>query len=287
MPEKSWWARLPFGVRMTAGACSVLMVIGGGVAGISTLVTDEPHVVRAAARESAVSGRPGAAAAEVAPAEDTGTELIRPPVAAGSRPHVLGDRGQAADTSRVSDQADRTATREPREAPTVSGGQPRTTAPVITTRTVTETRTIPFRTTFVRDESLPRGARRVQTPGVAGQETLRYLVTYTSGTETGRRLLDTTVTRQPQRQVIAIGTRHSPDGDGHGKPQECGAGLNGTCVPISRSALCPDDPQPDASGAPRTDAPGGDARRESGTALDDDLYVIDPADLADLDLLCD
>src|SRR5262252_7491213 len=38
MPRKSWWARLPFGVRMAAGASAVLVVVGAGVAGVATLV---------------------------------------------------------------------------------------------------------------------------------------------------------------------------------------------------------------------------------------------------------
>src|SRR4051794_8519288 len=37
MPRKSWWARLPFGVRMAAGAGALLIAIGGGVAGVAAL----------------------------------------------------------------------------------------------------------------------------------------------------------------------------------------------------------------------------------------------------------
>src|SRR3954470_22069170 len=41
MPRKSWWARLPFGVRMAAGASAVLAVVGAGAAGIATLTGGE------------------------------------------------------------------------------------------------------------------------------------------------------------------------------------------------------------------------------------------------------
>src|SRR5689334_17503427 len=38
MPRKSWWARLPFGVRMAAGASALLLAVGGGAIGVATLV---------------------------------------------------------------------------------------------------------------------------------------------------------------------------------------------------------------------------------------------------------
>src|SRR5689334_22511846 len=39
MPRKSWWARLPFGVRMAVGASAVLVVVGAGVAGVATVLS--------------------------------------------------------------------------------------------------------------------------------------------------------------------------------------------------------------------------------------------------------
>jgi hypothetical protein len=67
----------------------------------------------------------------------------------------------------------------------------------------------------------------VQTPGVAGEQTLRYLVTLTNGKQTARRLLGSTVTRQPQPEVVAVG-----DGT-----DQCGAAID-LCVPISRDPAC-------------------------------------------------
>jgi hypothetical protein len=98
---------------------------------------------------------------------------------------------------------------------------------VITTRTETETREVPFGTRTVRDLGLPSGSQQVRTPGVAGEETLRYLVTLTDGKQTDRRLVDSTVTRPPQQEVIAVGDRSD----------RCGAALD-FCVPIGRDATC-------------------------------------------------
>jgi hypothetical protein len=296
MPPKSWWARLPFGVRMTVGACALLMVIGSGVAGISAMVQGEPRAVRAAARESSVAQRQGGAMAGQAAAGAAPAPVApAPPAEPGSGAHVTGER---MDMSRVSDEADRTATRAPRRAPGdgEATGAPRAVAPVVVTRTVSETRAVPFRTTLVRDRSLPRGSRRVRTPGVPGEETVRYLVTYTSGEETGRRLLDTTVTKEPQQQVVAFGTRRGKDHP-HDR-QGCDPDRETACVPIARRALCPDD-----SGDATVDA-GGPAAEESagddvppaadGEAADpagEEVYLINPADLTDLELdpavLCD
>jgi hypothetical protein len=102
------------------------------------------------------------------------------------------------------------------------------TQPVVTTRTEVETREVPYASRTVRDPSLPRGSQRVQTPGVAGEETLRYLVTLTDGKQTGRRLLDSTVTRQPQQEVVAYG-------DSADKSDRCGASLD-LCVPLGRDS---------------------------------------------------
>ena len=293
---------------MAVGAFALLMAIGGSVAGISAMVKDKPRVVQSAARESAVPPRVDAAApSEVPPS---------PPAAKAA----LGAQAQKhhggyapADTSRVSDEADRTATRAPREtaeADVVADGDRQAAAPAapaVTTRTVSETRPIPYQTQLVRDQSLPRGSRRVQTPGVEGEQTLRYLVTYTAGQETGRRLLDVTVTREPVQRVIAFGSRRGmwhDDGPGRGhggQPPECGVSLaDDECVPIARSALCPADaaeaptaaepmPAEPKVATPATPKPG--VAKEESAAPADDLFLVDPADVTDLELnpgiICD
>ena len=94
------------------------------------------------------------------------------------------------------------------------------------------------------------------------------MVTYTDGQPTDRRLIDSTVTRQPQHRVVAFGTRRVK-GDGHGCRER-------PCVSGGRSAACPD---------------GEDAAQESDavqlggsvTVLDEDLYLLEPADLDGLE----
>ncbi|MET0418020.1 MAG: hypothetical protein ABW022_18575, partial [Actinoplanes sp.] len=74
MPRKSWWARLPFGVRMVAGASALLIVIGGGAAGVAALTKDDkdaPRIVTAvgqAAQAAAPPAQPGTAAIDQPPA---------------------------------------------------------------------------------------------------------------------------------------------------------------------------------------------------------------------------
>jgi hypothetical protein len=63
----------------------------------------------------------------------------------------------------------------------------------------------------VRDRNLARGDHRVEAPGVNGEETLRFRVTYVDGRQTDRRLLKRVVTRQPQHRVVAFGTGPGDD----------------------------------------------------------------------------
>ncbi|GAA0541882.1 hypothetical protein GCM10010172_24130 [Paractinoplanes ferrugineus] len=102
-------------------------------------------------------------------------------------------------------------------------------APVTITRTEVETRAIPFETQVFRDPTLPRGTRRVERPGVPGMETVRYSVTVTRGRPGARRLIDSTVTKQPQDEIVALGSRSR-------RHTECGP-----CVPLGLPAACTDE----------------------------------------------
>ncbi|MFI5889315.1 G5 domain-containing protein [Actinoplanes sp. NPDC051513] len=222
MPRKSWWARLPFGVRMAAGASAVLAVIAGGVVGIATLTGghggEGPRIVTEVG--------------QAAPATREVPEAAEP---AAEKPRAQ---------RRFSTPSDRTAAKSPKNAapaaPVASSPAvvapvtqpPAPTEPVRTTRTEVETREIPYETRLVRDPALPRGSTRVETPGVKGVETLRYLVTLADGRPAGRSLIDAVVTRQPQHRVIALGTQHPA------AKKNCGEALN-FCVPLGRKAICP------------------------------------------------
>jgi hypothetical protein len=107
---------------------------------------------------------------------------------------------------------------------------------VVTTGRETRTLVIPFGTRVVNDPARLVGFKLVQVPGAPGVETLRYLVTFTNGRPTARRLVARTITRPAQPRVIILGT---------GSPQPCSAA--GGCVPTGREAPCPDE----SRGAPR------------------------------------
>jgi hypothetical protein len=113
---------------------------------------------------------------------------------------------------------------------TASPTAPVTTAPAVETRTVTETRAIPYGTRTVKDSTLAKGTRKTRTNGVAGVRTLTYEVTFTNGVETGRRLLSDEVTRKPVSKVVAVGTKTSSP--------KCDPNYSGACVPISSDVDC-------------------------------------------------
>lgn len=213
---------MPFGVRMAAGAGALLMAIGGGVAGIAALTQDgaKPRIVTAVG-DAAV---PGAATPQGPQPEP----LLRNPVAVPGRTSAEADRSGSRNPVRgpVPLDARSSAKAEPSPVTAAVAAAPSTQS-VITTRTETETREVPFGTRTVRDPGLPSGSQQVRTPGVAGEETLRYLVTLTDGKPIDRRLVDSTVTRPPQQEVIAVGD----------KTDRCGAALD-FCVPIGRDATC-------------------------------------------------
>ena len=108
MPRKSWWARLPFGIRMAAGGSALLVLIGGGTAGVAALTEDEPRIVTAVDQASPA----GAAALPQVPAA-----IVPRPPAAGAGFGTL-PRPDLAAAERTSDEADRTGTRAPRSAST-------------------------------------------------------------------------------------------------------------------------------------------------------------------------
>ncbi|MEU4162250.1 G5 domain-containing protein [Actinoplanes sp. NPDC026670] len=270
MPRKSWWARLPFGVRMTAGACAMFVIVGGGVAGaVSTMTApgtseitaqpidadlgaprleEDPEVVsRAAAAAEPLPRRHGEAPAEVKAADDSTTA----PAVAGRKapaPHIAAAAEQLSRARIADDRADRTGQRPARTLAEAPALRRAAAAPVIATRTEVETRAVPFDTEVIRDPSMLRGTRRVETRGAAGEQTLRYLVTLTDGKQTARRLLSSTVTRKPQNRVIAVGSARQVEPD-----VDCDQIL-GICLPFGRTAMaCPADdpaePLPDLIGS--------------------------------------
>ena len=282
---------------MTAGTSALLVLIGGGVAGVAALTT------RNKSRIGSAVAQPAAAAPQV------GREPADVPFRSPAAPPRLGAQ---ATIPRTSDEADRTATRAPRRPgarrtqvpvpvvtipavpappPAAAPAQPiRTTV----TRTETETHEIPFETRLIRDPSLPHGTRQIRTPGVPGEQTVRYQVTVVDGQVTDRRLLDAAVTREPQHRVVAFGSRPGAD---HGRHRECGRTLD-VCVPLGRTAVCPVlSPAPGpADGTKRGDdrAEGAAGEQEdavqtggSVTVLDRDIELLDAEQLDALEGMAD
>jgi surface rod structure-forming protein G len=298
MPRKSFWARLPFGVRMATAGLGVLALVAGTAGGIAALTSDDARVVTAVGQSGAVVELPAAEVPGQPPSGLTG-------LGGGSAGRAQAEQ-DADDTRSAPGEADRTATRSPRRAhpagraPAGTAARPAApahgarpaapaagagagpAAPQVRTEMLSETEAIPFRTTLVRDPSLPPGSREIDQPGVPGERLLRYEVTYTCTQETRRRLLDSTVTREPQDRIVAFGPRgrggqhsggqHSGGGRGkhdrgRGEPRECR--LLGTCVRMGRSAVCTD---------------GDQAGTRPESIIDGDLSLLDPSDIDELEL---
>lgn len=218
---------------MAAGASAVLVVAGAGVAGVATMV-------------GGGGGQPGprivtevnqAAPVVPLPVEKPRTDKPRP-MPKNHEKAGAGVHGAVPPKPAVTSAL-------PSPAASVSAG------PVQTTQTQIETKDIPYETRLVHDPALPRGAKKVETPGVNGVETLRYLVTLTDGRPTDRKLIDAVVTRQPQHQVVALGTQ-SPALGTRRPVRNCGEALN-FCVPLGRKAACPDKGREEDASIPLPD----------------------------------
>ncbi|MGC4772426.1 G5 domain-containing protein [Micromonospora sp. DT44] len=101
-------------------------------------------------------------------------------------------------------------------------------SPVVRVTTVTERATIRHSERTVKDASLAEGKRVVRTKGVDGVRTLTYQVTTTDGVQTGKKLVKSTVTKQPVTEVVAVGTKKKSNCDPNYSP----------CVPIASDVDC-------------------------------------------------
>lgn len=106
-----------------------------------------------------------------------------------------------------------------------SGAAP---SPVVRVTNVTERAAIRHGERTVKDASLAEGKRVVRTKGVDGVRTLTYQVTTTDGVQTGKKLVKSTVTKQPVTEVVAVGTKKKSNCDPNYSP----------CVPIASDVDC-------------------------------------------------
>lgn len=101
-------------------------------------------------------------------------------------------------------------------------------SPVVRVQAVTETERVPHGVRTVKDPSLAKGKRVVRTRGVDGARTLTYQITIIDGTQTGRKLVRSALTRKPVTEVVAVGTKST---------SRCDPNYGG-CVPIASDVDC-------------------------------------------------
>lgn len=82
--------------------------------------------------------------------------------------------------------------------------------PVITKSTITTKEVIPFETERQNNPTLAVGVEQVSQSGSNGERTIVTEITYTDGVETDRREVSNTITRQPVKQIIQVGTMVVP-----------------------------------------------------------------------------
>lgn len=76
----------------------------------------------------------------------------------------------------------------------------------VVTRQESYSVSIPCDTRLCTDATLPAGTELLLTPGRDGELLRQVQVTYVNGTERNRQILEETVTRQPVRELVSIGT---------------------------------------------------------------------------------
>ncbi len=75
---------------------------------------------------------------------------------------------------------------------------------------VTETTELPHETVETPDPEALEGEKNVTQEGVAGEQVSTVRVTVVDGVETAREVLDTTVSREPVAELVAVGTKPRP-----------------------------------------------------------------------------
>jgi hypothetical protein len=234
--QKSRWARLPFGVRMTIGGLAILLPCVGAVFAIGAMIGDSgaetlqrytsivtsdstattppangvalagPDGTGISAGLGGAPGVPGIAGPGIAGPGGAGGVPGGPAVATGlgvpGAPPAAGTPTFDVEMPIGGTPVDPTTDYEPVDVPP----SPPPPVPVVETSTVTETEAIPYETEIVQDPSMPRRTHEVRVPGEQGVRTFTYEVTTTDGQQTDKRLVSQAVTKDPVTRVIAVGT---------------------------------------------------------------------------------
>ena len=81
---------------------------------------------------------------------------------------------------------------------------------VVTVDEITYTEPTPAPIEYVEDASLYKGDSKVLSKGMEGENWVRAEVTYQNGTETARTILESKVQKEPEKKVVATGTKERP-----------------------------------------------------------------------------
>lgn len=82
--------------------------------------------------------------------------------------------------------------------------------PKITTKMVDEEQQIPFSSSTVESNSMPKGTSKVTTPGVNGKQIVSYEIIYKDGVEQSKTEKSARVIVQPVNRVTTVGTYVAP-----------------------------------------------------------------------------
>ena len=74
-------------------------------------------------------------------------------------------------------------------------------------QTLTVEEDVAFETESIKDGDRARGYKEVKTPGVVGRRTVTYEINMQNGIEVARKEINSTVTKQPTKQVEVVGAR--------------------------------------------------------------------------------
>ena len=74
-------------------------------------------------------------------------------------------------------------------------------------QTVTAEEDVAFEIESIKDENRARGYKEIKTPGIAGRRTATYEINMQNGLEVARKEINSTITKQPVKQVEIVGAR--------------------------------------------------------------------------------
>lgn len=113
--------------------------------------------------------------------------------------------------------------------------------PLIEIKTVTEEISAAFDTQTVEDSKTKKGETYIKTVGVPGVKTITYEVTFQDGIEKSRKIVSEAITKEPVKEVIAVGTYVYVAPEPVAKPSSnCDPNYT-PCVPnVSYDLDCPD-----------------------------------------------